>query len=412
MWQVLFTRRMLICVFTGFSSGLPLYVLLTLVPGWLRSEGVQLTAIGLFTLIQFPYTWKFLWSPLLDRFSVPWLGRRRGWMFITQCALLLTIGLIGTFSPATDLRSIAILAAITALFSASQDVVLDAYRREILLDIELGLGTAIHVNAYKVAGLIPGSLAFVLADHLPWPLVYAITALFMLPGLAMTLVIKEPPVPPGAPRTLREAVVEPFADFLGRLGWRQALLVLAFIFLFKLGDSMATALATPFYLDMGFTKSEIGLIAKNAGLWPSVIGGLLGGLWMVKIGINRALWLFGAAQAVAILGFASLSQLPHDRVALATAISAEALGVGLGTAAFTAFIARATNPRYTATQFALFTSLAAVPRTLINATTGWIVQHTGWFDFFLLCTALAVPGMVLLWWVAPWSGDTPRAPGK
>ena len=412
MWQVLFTRRMLICVFTGFSSGLPLYVLLTLVPGWLRSEGVQLTAIGLFTLIQFPYTWKFLWSPLLDRFSVPWLGRRRGWMFITQCALLLAIGLIGTFSPATDLRSIATLAAITALLSASQDVVLDAYRREILLDIELGLGTAIHVNAYKVAGLIPGSLAFVLADHLPWPLVYAITALFMLPGLAMTLVIKEPPVPPGAPRTLREAVVEPFADFLGRLGWRQALLVLAFIFLFKLGDSMATALATPFYLDMGFTKSEIGLIAKNAGLWPSVIGGLLGGLWMVKIGINRALWLFGAAQAISILGFASLSQLPHDRVALATAISAEALGVGLGTAAFTAFIARATNPRYTATQFALFTSLAAVPRTLINATTGWIVQHTGWFDFFLLCTALAVPGMVLLWWVAPWSGDTARGPGK
>jgi PAT family beta-lactamase induction signal transducer AmpG len=403
---------MLICVFTGFSSGLPLYVLLTLVPGWLRSEGVQLTAIGLFTLIQFPYTWKFLWSPLLDRFSVPWLGRRRGWMFITQCALLLAIGLIGTFSPATDLRSIATLAAITALLSASQDVVLDAYRREILLDIELGLGTAIHVNAYKVAGLIPGSLAFVLADHLPWPLVYAITALFMLPGLAMTLVIKEPPVPPGAPRTLREAVVEPFADFLGRLGWRQALLVLAFIFLFKLGDSMATALATPFYLDMGFTKSEIGLIAKNAGLWPSVIGGLLGGLWMVKIGINRALWLFGAAQAISILGFASLSQLPHDRVALATAISAEALGVGLGTAAFTAFIARATNPRYTATQFALFTSLAAVPRTLINATTGWIVQHTGWFDFFLLCTALAVPGMVLLWWVAPWSGDTARGPGK
>jgi len=407
MWQVLFTRRMLICVFTGFSSGLPLYVLLTLVPGWLRSEGVQLTAIGLFTLIQFPYTWKFLWSPLLDRFSVPWLGRRRGWMFITQCALLLAIGLIGTFSPATDLRSIATLAAITALLSASQDVVLDAYRREILLDIELGLGTAIHVNAYKVAGLIPGSLAFVLADHLPWPLVYAITALFMLPGLAMTLVIKEPPVPPGAPRTLREAVVEPFADFLGRLGWRQALLVLAFIFLFKLGDSMATALATPFYLDMGFTKSEIGLIAKNAGLWPSVIGGLLGGLWMVKIGINRALWLFGAAQAISILGFASLSQLPHDRVALATAISAEALGVGLGTAAFTAFIARATNPRYTATQFALFTSLAAVPRTLINATTGYLVERLGWFDFYLLCTVLAIPGMALLLRVAPWRERSP-----
>jgi PAT family beta-lactamase induction signal transducer AmpG len=181
-------------------------------------------------------------------------------------------------------------------------------------------------------------------------------------------------------------------------------LVLAFIFLYKLGDSMATALATPFYLDMGFSKSQIGLIAKNAGLWPSVFGGLLGGLWMVKLGINRALWIFGAAQALSILGFALLSQLPGDRVALAGAIAFEALGVGLGTAAFTAFIARTTNPRYTATQFALFTSLAAVPRTLINATTGWIVEQTGWLHFYFLCTLLAVPGMVLLWWVAPWNG--------
>jgi len=224
------------------------------------------------------------------------------------------------------------------------------------------------------------------------------------------LLVKEPEVPAGAPRTLRAAVVEPFKDFIERSGWRQALLVLAFIFLFKLGDSMATALATPFYLDMGFTKTEIGVIAKNAGLWPSVFGGLLGGLWMVKLGINRALWIFGAAQAISILGFAVLSQLPHDRMALALAIGAEALGVGLGTAAFTAYIARTTNPRYTATQFALFTSLAAVPRTLINATTGMIVQLMGWFDFYLLCAALAVPGMVLLWWVAPWSEDSSRSP--
>jgi PAT family beta-lactamase induction signal transducer AmpG len=406
-WQVLFTRRMLICVFTGFSSGLPLYVLITLLPAWLRSEGVDLAAIGLFTLIGFPYTWKFLWSPLMDRFGIPLLGRRRGWMLTTQCALLFVIGFIGTLSPASDLYAIAGLAAITALLSASQDIAIDAYRREILRDVELGLGTAVHVNAYKVAGLIPGSLALILADHLPWSTVYEITALFMLPGLALTLLIAEPPIPDGAPRTLRAAIVEPFVDFIVRSGWRQAILVLAFIFMFKLGDSMATALATPFYIDMGFTKSEIGLIAKNAGLWPSVIGGLLGGLWMVKLGINRALWVFGAAQALSILGFASLSQLPHDRVALAFAISAEALGVGLGTAAFTAFIARATNPRYTATQFALFTSLAAVPRTLINATTGWIVQHMGWFDFYLLCTALAVPGMLLLWWVAPWSERPP-----
>jgi PAT family beta-lactamase induction signal transducer AmpG len=409
-WQVLFTRRMLICVFTGFSSGLPLYVLITLVPGWLRSEQVDLKAIGLFTLIGFPYTWKFLWSPLMDRFAVPLLGRRRGWMLITQFALLFAIGYIGMLSPATDLRAIAALAAVIALLSASQDIALDAYRREILRDVELGMGTAVHVNAYKVAGLIPGSLALVLSDYLDWSTVYAITALFMLPGVVMTLLVKEPEVPAGAPRTLRAAVVEPFKDFIERSGWRQALLVLAFIFLFKLGDSMATALATPFYLDMGFTKTEIGVIAKNAGLWPSVFGGLLGGLWMVKLGINRALWIFGAAQAISILGFAVLSQLPHDRMALALAIGAEALGVGLGTAAFTAYIARTTNPRYTATQFALFTSLAAVPRTLINATTGMIVQLMGWFDFYLLCAALAVPGMVLLWWVAPWSEDSSRSP--
>jgi len=402
--EVLFTRRMLICVFAGFSSGLPLYVLLTLVPGWLRSEHVDLKAIGLFTLIQIPYTWKFLWSPLLDRFGFPWLGRRRGWMLITQCALLLAIAVLGGMVPATDMRAIAALAAMTAFLSASQDIVIDAYRREILSDAELGLGTAVYVNAYKVAGLIPGSLSLVLADYYPWPIVFIITALFMFAGIGMTLLVAEPAIAPGAPRTLRAAVIEPFVEFIGRTGWRDAVLVLAFIFLYKLGDSMATALATPFYLDMGFSKSQIGLIAKNAGLWPSVLGGLVGGLWMVKLGINRALWIFGAAQALSILGFALLSQLPGDRIALACAIGFEALGVGLGTAAFTAFIARTTNPRYTATQFALFTSLAAVPRTLINATTGWIVEQTGWLHFYLLCTLLAVPGMVLLWWVAPWNG--------
>jgi MFS transporter, PAT family, beta-lactamase induction signal transducer AmpG len=402
--EVLFTRRMVICVFAGFSSGLPLYVLLTLVPGWLRSERVDLAAIGLFTLIQFPYTWKFLWSPLLDRFTFPFLGRRRGWMLITQCALLLAIAALGTMVPSTDMRTIAGLAALTAFLSASQDIVIDAYRREILSDAELGLGTAVYVNAYKIAGLIPGSLSLVLADYYPWSIVFVITALFMLAGIGMTLLVAEPAIPPGAPRTLRAAVVEPFAEFIGRTGWRHAMLALAFIFLYKLGDSMATALATPFYLDMGFSKSQIGLIAKNAGLWPSVFGGLLGGLWMIKLGINRALWMFGLAQALSILGFALLSQLPGDRMALACAIGFEALGVGLGTAAFTAFIARTTNPRYTATQFALFTSLAAVPRTLINATTGWIVEQTGWLHFYLLCTLLAVPGMVLLWWVAPWNG--------
>src|SRR5208282_3008278 len=261
------------------------------------------------------------------------------------------------------------------------------------------------VNAFRIAGLVPGSLALVLADHLPWQSVYWVTALFMLPGIAMTLTVSEPKINGGLPKNLRTAVIEPFHEFITRAGWRAALLTLAFIFLYKLGDSMATALATPFYLDMGFSKSEIGLIAKNAGLWPSVIGGLLGGLWMVRLGINRALWLFGAVQVVSILGFAALSQLPGNRLELAAAIGFEALGVGLGTVAFVAFIARATNPLYTATQFALFTSLAAVPRVIINATTGWIVERIGWFDFFLLCTLLALPGMALLFKIAPWNDE-------
>ena len=397
----LLNRRMLICLFTGFSSGLPLYILISLLPAWLRSERVDLRAIGLFALIQLPYTRKFLWSPLADRFA-PAFGRRRSWMLAAQIALLASIPAFGALRPQLDLWAIAWLAAAVALFSATQDIALDAYRREILSDAELGLGNSVHVNAYRIAGLVPGSLSLILADRLPWPSVFWITALFMLPGVAMTFAVSEPEVRGGLPKSLHDAVVEPFREFIARAGWRAALSVLAFIFLYKLGDSMATALATPFYLDMGFTKSEIGLIAKHAGLWPGIVGGLLGGLWMVRLGINRALWLFGVVQLASILGFALLSQFPQDRVMLAAVIAFEALGVGLGTVAFVAYIARTTHPAYTATQYALFTSLAAVPRTLVNSATGWIVERTGWFDFYLLCTALAVPGMLLLIKVAPW----------
>jgi PAT family beta-lactamase induction signal transducer AmpG len=225
----------------------------------------------------------------------------------------------------------------------------------------------------------------------------------MLPGIAMTFAVDEPRLRRAGPQTLAEAVVDPFREFIRRDGWRQALLVLLFIFLYKLGDSMATALATPFYLEMGFTKTDIGLVAKNAGLWASVIGGMLGGLWMVKIGINKGLWLFGVVQMVSILGFAWLAWLGQPNIlALGVVIAFEALGVGLGTVAYVAYIARATNPRFTATQFALFTSLSAVPRTVVNASTGWIVAQTGWFNFFLICTLLALPGMALLLRVAPW----------
>ena len=407
-WQQLFTRRMLICVFIGFASGLPLYLLINLVPAWLYTEHIDLKVIGAVTLIQFPYTWKFLWSPLLDRYSVPTLGRRRGWMLLTQVALLVVIASLGGFSPQHDLGIIILLATLLAFLSATQDIALDAYRRELLLDNELGLGSAVHVNAYRISGLIPGSLALILADHLPWNMVFIITALFMLPGIAMTLLVSEP-LAVNTPRTLRDAVVEPFREFIGCRGWQSALLILAFLFFYKLGDSLSTALATPFYLEMGFSKTQIGLIAKNAGLWPAVIGALLGGIWMLKLGINRALWLFGVVQVVSIFGFYWLSTQGHhaeiasiNLMQLAFVIGLEALGVGLGTAAFVAYIAHTTHPAYTATQFALFTSLAAVPRTFVNATAGWLVEQLGWSSFFLLCAALAVPGMLLLLKVAPW----------
>ena len=407
--RALLTRRMLICVFTGFSSGLPLYLLLNLVPAWLYTEGISLREIGAMTLIQLPYTWKFLWSPLLDRYAVPGFGRRRGWMLLTQIGLLFTIGGIGMLSPRLDLTQIVLLALLLTVLSSTQDIAIDAFRREILSDTELGLGNSVHVNAYRIAGLVPGSLSLILADRLPWSEVFWITALFMLPGIAMAWLADEPQLVSGRPRTLREAVLEPFHEFVGRAGAREALLILGFIFFYKLGDSLCTALATPFYLSMGYTKTHIGLVAKHAGLWPAVIGGLAGGLWMVKLGINRALWLFGAVQLVSIFGFAWLAWLgPQASIAgtqlamLAGVIGLEALGVGLGTAAFVAYIARATHPLYTATQFALFTSLAAVPRSFINAAAGWLVEQIGWLAFFLLCAALAVPGMLLLLRVAPW----------
>ncbi len=411
--EALFNRRMLACVFIGFTAGLPLYLLINLLPAWLRSEHVDLKSIGLFTLVQFPYTWKFLWSPLMDRYALPLLGRRRGWMLVTQVLLLVSIPLFGYLRPTLDLWTIAYLAAAVAFFSASQDIVLDALRREILPDAELGLGTALYVNAYRISSLVPGALALILADHLPWTQVFLITALFMLPGVAMTLVIREPPLVHGKPQTLAQAVVEPFVEFMRRSGARHALLVLAFIFCYKLGDSMATALATPFYIDTGFSLSQIGLIAKNVGLVASIVGAMVGGLLMVRIGIDRALWLFGAVQVVSILGFAWLAYVHRpDPTVLAVVIAFEALGAGLGTVAFTAFIARTTDPRYTATQFALFTSLFSVPRAVLNASTGWIVEQTGWFVFFLICTALALPGMALLLHVAPWINRSAEEKGR
>ena len=407
-WQQLLGRRMIICVFTGFASGMPLYLLLQLVPAWLRDSGVSLAEIGLFALVGLPYTWKVMWAPLMDRFHLP-LGLRRGWMLLTQIGLILSIGFMGSIDPATNLSLVAFMATVIAVFSASQDIAIDAYRRELLSDEELGFGNSVHVQAYRISSLIPGSLALILADQLPWGLVFWITAAFMGVGVGLSLFVREPerPEPDSSEtgqRDIYSTVIRPFTDYIDRRGMKGVLLAMVFMVLYKLGDNMATALSTPFYLDLGFTKTEIGIWAKNAGLWSSIAGAMLGGAIMLRISINKALWLFGFVQLLSIGGFAILALSGPIVWLLAAVISFEYLGVGLGTAAFVAYMARESSRTFAATQFALFTALAAFPRSMANAATGFLVESVGWVEFFLICMVAAVPGMLLLIWVAPWNG--------
>jgi PAT family beta-lactamase induction signal transducer AmpG len=400
--EILFNRRMLTCVFLGFTSGMPLWVLISLVPAWLRTEGIDLATIGLFSLMTLPYTWKFVWSPLMDRYKLPFLGRRRGWALITQVVLLVTIGMLGMFDPKESLFPILVMVFTVSFFSASQDIVIDAYRRELLDDDELGTGTSIHINAYRLAALIPGSLALILADHLAWSIVFWVTAGFMTVGILTTLVIHEVSDDKLAPHTLRGAVIEPFREFFGRNGVGSAMAVLAFILLYKLGDNMAVALATPFYIDMGFSLTEIGTIAKFSALWASIAGSVIAGVVMLKMSINRALWIFGFVQILTIFGFVWLSTVGHSPTVLFIVVSGEYLGVGMGTVALTAFLARETSRAFTATQFALFSSIVVIPRTFANASTGYLIEAMGYTSFFLVCTVVAIPGMLMLLKVAPW----------
>lgn len=406
----IFSKKMALCLSLGFASGMPLFVVLTLLGAYLRKEGVNLKEIGLFSLIMIPYTWKFVWSPLVDRYNLFHLGRRRSWMLISQIAVFFSIFLLGQFSPRTSLSVIAVVSVILSFASATQDIVIDAYRREILTDRELGLGTSLFITASRASSLVPGGLSLVIAQFLSWSDVFFITAAFMLPALVVTFFIKEPETI-NAPRNLRQAIIEPFREFKDRRGLKSMFLIILFVFCYKLGDSMATALATPFYIDLHYDLLTIGLVAKNAGLWSMLIGGILGGVIMLKTGINKALWYFGIGQLITILGFVILA---HEGIGsdtapsvflLAFVIIAECLGAGLGTSAFVAFLSAQTNKTYAATQFALLTSLSAVPRTFCNATTGYIVEFMGWENFFIFCTVLAIPGMLLLLKVAPFKSE-------
>ncbi|MFY9287855.1 MAG: AmpG family muropeptide MFS transporter [Alphaproteobacteria bacterium] len=407
--RAVLNQRMLICILLGFSSGLPLYVLLQLVPAWLRRNDIDLTSIGIVALAQIPYAWKFLWAPLCDRFGIKFLGRRRTWILGCQILLILSMTGLGSLGLTDALTAVIVATFIIAIFSATQDIAIDAYRRELLPDAELGLGNSFFVNAYRVAGLIPGGLSLIIADSLPWPWVFLVTSLFMVPGIICTLLIKEPTLTAHAPRTLREAIIEPFHEFFTRSDFKFALLILVFLLLYKFGDSLATAQLTPFYIDMGFTNTQIGTVAKLVGFWSMVVGGFLGGLIMLKTGINRALWLFGFVQLLSIFGFALLSIAEMNIYYLGIAVGFEYLGVGLGTTAFVSFIASQTNKNFSATQFALFSSIFAIPRSITGLIAGVIVEKMGlgWTNFFLISAVTALPGMALLYWVAPWNKQKP-----
>jgi PAT family beta-lactamase induction signal transducer AmpG len=402
-----FSGRMLIALLMGFSSGLPLLLTGSVLQAWLKDGGIDLTRIGLFALVGLPYTLKFLWSPLFDRYALP-LGRRRGWMALMQLSVAGALLLLSMTQPAADHLWLVMLAGLlVTFFAASQDIVIDAYRRESMAESELGLGSALYVNGYRVGMLLAGGGGLILADWMSFEAMYRLMAVFMAACVVVTLLAPEPPLPEGRPRNLREAVVMPFRDYFSRDG---AWLILAFILLYKLGDTMASAMTTPFYLDLGYSKTEIGAVVKLFGFWATLAGGTLGGLWILRAGMHRALWLFGFGQMISTFGFVVLAQLPPSEVALAAVVAIENLTAGMGTAAFVGFMAALTDRRFTATQYALLSSLMGVPRVLLSAPTGWLAQTLGWSGFFLLCVLIAIPGLLMLRWVTRLAAASPQPP--
>jgi PAT family beta-lactamase induction signal transducer AmpG len=402
-----FSGRMLIALLMGFSSGLPLLLTGSVLQAWLKDGGIDLTRIGLFALAGLPYTLKFLWSPLFDRYALP-LGRRRGWMALMQLSVAGALLLLSMTQPAADHLWLVMLAGLlVTFFAASQDIVIDAYRRESMAESELGLGSALYVNGYRVGMLLAGGGGLILADWMSFEAMYRLMAVFMAACVVVTLLAPEPPLPEGRPRNLREAVVMPFRDYFSRDG---AWLILAFILLYKLGDTMASAMTTPFYLDLGYSKTEIGAVVKLFGFWATLAGGTLGGLWILRAGMHRALWLFGFGQMISTFGFVVLAQLPPSEVALAAVVAIENLTAGMGTAAFVGFMAALTDRRFTATQYALLSSLMGVPRVLLSAPTGWLAQTLGWSGFFLLCVLIAIPGLLMLRWVTRLAAASPQPP--
>jgi MFS transporter, PAT family, beta-lactamase induction signal transducer AmpG len=424
--QIVRSRKFSALLFLGFSSGLPLLLTSRTLQAWMKEAQVDLGVIGWFSLVGLPYTLKFLWSPILDRFVPPFLGRRRGWLLMTQVGLIGAIAAMALQQPNQALQLLAINALIIAMLSATQDIAGDAYRTDVLGPLELGLGASTWVLGYRLAVLIAGSIALILADFLPWKEVYLLLAGFMGLGILATLWAPEPMEQSRPPNSLADAVILPFKEFFGRLGLGPAAVVLLFILLYRLGDSLVGNMATPALLDLGYSKTEIGAIQGTFGFLATTVGVLGGGVVITKIGINRALWIFGGLQALSNLGYFWLTLVPKQSAAvlsalkienflalfwqafaanplLMLAINLENFCAGLVTAVFVAYLMRLCNHAFTATQFALLSSLMASSNIILAAPAGNLAKATGWPVFFLLTLVAAVPGLALLPLTAPWN---------
>jgi len=398
--------KMAILLLFGFSSGLPFYLTSKTLQAWMTTAHVDLATIGFFSLVTLPYSLKFVWAPVMDRYIPPFLGRRRGWVLITQILLLLSIAAMALHDPARGLEMLAINAIAITFFSASQDISLDAYRTDVLQDREMGAGAAVFVLGYRIAMISTGALAFFLADRIQWPAVYVVLSTLLVVGIATTFIAPEPVLSDAPPKSLFEAVVLPFADFFQRVGPR-AVLVLVFIIVYKYSDSLAGSMTTPFLLQAGFSQSEVGAVFLGVGVIATIAGVVVGGAVMGKLGINRALWLFVVFQGLSNLTYYGLSLSGKNHAFMVAAIITENFGLGLVSAGMTAYIMEMCNKRFTATQFALLSSLMAASRDILVAPAGKLVESTGWPGFFLITVAMAIPPLVLLPFIAPWSRDVP-----
>lgn len=383
---------MLSLLLLGFSSGLPLPLITSTLQALLTERGVNLSTIGLFAFASLPYTVKFLWASFFDRFSFPFLGKRKGWIFFTQIILILSF----PFFPILEISSLYLFVFLTAFFSASQDVVIDALRTEILEEKERGIGAAIFILGYRIALLISGAFALIFSDLLGWKMTYNVMSLILLVGVVGCLIAEEKNSSL-CPQSLKDALLGPLKDLFMKRG---ILGILLFLLLYKLGDAYLGSMTTPFLLrEIGFSAFHVGAINKGIGFFTLILGAFIAGGLMVKIELSKSLFIFGLFQMFSNLFFLSLYYIGKDLFFLALTVSIENLSSGMGTAAFVSLIMALCNPSYAATQFALLSSLASFGRVFLTPTSGFFVEEFGWPTFFIFSTLLALPGLLLLFYI-------------